>query len=82
MATLEKKLQDIKDAGTYRVLPINEGPCDALITLNGKQVINLSSNNYLGFANHPRLPMSFLQVIPISDPLSIEIDFIEYFIFK
>ncbi len=55
MATIEKRLQDIKDAGTYRVLPINEGPCDAVITLNGKKVINLSSNNYLGFASHPRL---------------------------
>ena len=44
MATIEKRLQDIKDAGTYRVLPINEGPCDAVITLNGKKVINLSSN--------------------------------------
>jgi len=55
MATIKQKLQALKDAGTYRVLPINEGPCEAKITLNGRQVINLSSNNYLGFANHPRL---------------------------
>ena len=55
MATLNDKLQALKDQGTYRILPVNEGPCDAIITLNGYDVINLSSNNYLGFANHPRL---------------------------
>ncbi len=55
MATLNDKLQALKDQGTYRILPVNEGPCDAIITLNGCDVINLSSNNYLGFANHPRL---------------------------
>jgi glycine C-acetyltransferase len=52
---LEKKVEELKEAGVYRVLPVNSGPCEAIITLNGKQVINLSSNNYLGLANHPRL---------------------------
>jgi len=52
---LEKKVDELKQAGVYRVLPVSEGPCEAIITLNGKQVINLSSNNYLGLANHPRL---------------------------
>jgi glycine C-acetyltransferase len=55
MASLESKLQALKDQGTYRILPINEGPCEAMITLNGHHVINLSSNNYLGLANHPRI---------------------------
>lgn len=55
MSSIESKLQTLKDQGTYRILPINEGPCEALIKLNGQEVINLSSNNYLGFANHPRL---------------------------
>jgi glycine C-acetyltransferase len=55
MASLESKLQALKDQGTYRILPVNEGPCEAMITLNGHQVINLSSNNYLGLANHPRI---------------------------
>jgi len=55
MASIIEKLNAMKEAGTYRILPINEGPCEAVIKLNGKEVINLSSNNYLGFANHPRL---------------------------
>ncbi len=63
MASVKEKLQALKDAGTYRVLPINSGPCDAMIILNGRPVINLSSNNYLGFANHPRLKKAAIEAI-------------------
>lgn len=55
MSYLLLKVNELKSDGVYRKLPINDGPCDAVIRLNGKTVINLSSNNYLGFANHPRL---------------------------
>ncbi len=51
----EDEIQKLKANKTYRTIPIIESANDAVITLNGKQVINLSSNNYLGFANHPRL---------------------------
>lgn len=52
---LAEKVEELKQAGVYRTLPVNAGPCDAEIILNGKKVINLSSNNYLGLANHPRV---------------------------
>ncbi len=55
MDFLEAKVQALKEAGIYRELPVNDTPIDAIIELNGKKVINLCSNNYLGFANHPRL---------------------------
>ena len=45
---LKVKIDGLKEAGVYRELPINYGPCDNVINLNGKQVINISSNNYLG----------------------------------
>jgi len=51
----ENEIQRLKENKTYRKIPIVESANDAIITLNNKQVINLSSNNYLGFANHPRL---------------------------
>jgi glycine C-acetyltransferase len=60
---LTKYIEDLKKDGVYRELPINEGPCDAEIILNGKKVINLSSNNYLGFANHPRLKNAAIDAI-------------------
>ncbi|MCK9236312.1 MAG: aminotransferase class I/II-fold pyridoxal phosphate-dependent enzyme, partial [Acholeplasmataceae bacterium] len=63
MSFLKPYLDALKADGVYRQLPVNEGPCDAEIVLNGKKVINLSSNNYLGFANHPRLKKAAIEAI-------------------
>ena len=63
MSTIDNKIQQLKDLGIYRELPINQGPCDAIINFNGKDIINLSSNNYLGFANHPRLKKAAKEAI-------------------
>jgi len=60
---LTNRIEALKEDGVYRKLPVNEGPCDAEIILNGKKVINLSSNNYLGFANHPRLKKAAIKAI-------------------
>lgn len=51
----EEKINALKQEGVYRKLPVNYGSCSNVISLNGKNVVNLSSNNYLGLANHPRL---------------------------
>ncbi|MTI67091.1 MAG: glycine C-acetyltransferase [Firmicutes bacterium] len=60
---LEKKIQELKDEGVYRKLPVLEGPNEAEVILDGKKVINLSSNNYLGFANHPRLKNAAIEAV-------------------
>lgn len=60
---LKEKIQELKDQGVYRKLPILEGPNEAEVILNGKKVINLSSNNYLGFANHPRLKKAAIEAV-------------------
>jgi glycine C-acetyltransferase len=52
---LEEKIAQLKADGVYRKLPINYGPCANVILLNNKEVVNLSSNNYLGLATHPRV---------------------------
>ncbi len=59
----EEKIDKLKEEGVYRTLPINYGACDNVIQLNHKQVINLSSNNYLGLANHPRLKQAAIEAI-------------------
>lgn len=59
---LKEKIQSLKDDGVYRKLPVLEGPDEAEIILNKKRVINLSSNNYLGFANHPRLKKAAIEM--------------------
>ena len=52
---LSSNLQDLKEKGLYRKLPVITGATGPRCIINGKEVINLSSNNYLGLANDPRL---------------------------
>ena len=49
------ELQEIKRQGLYRQLRHVEGEQGPTIFLDGKEVLNLSSNNYLGLANHPAI---------------------------
>ncbi|MFT9493706.1 glycine C-acetyltransferase [Anaerosolibacter sp.] len=60
---LKEKIEELKSQGVYRKLPILEGPNEAEVILNGKKVINLSSNNYLGFANHPRMKRAAIEAV-------------------
>ncbi|KAB3533090.1 glycine C-acetyltransferase [Alkaliphilus serpentinus] len=60
---LKEKIQELKDQGVYRRLPILEGANEAEVILNGKRVINLSSNNYLGLANHPRMKKAAIEAV-------------------
>lgn len=63
LSYLQEKIEELKDQGVYRKLPVFDGPNAARIRLNGKEVINLSSNNYLGFANHPRLKKAAIEAV-------------------
>ncbi|MCZ6546995.1 MAG: 8-amino-7-oxononanoate synthase [Deltaproteobacteria bacterium] len=49
------ELQEIKRQGLYRQLRHVEGEQGPTISLDGQEVLNLSSNNYLGLANHPAM---------------------------
>ncbi len=60
---LKDKIQELKDQGVYRKLPVLQGASGPEVLLNGKNVINLSSNNYLGFANHPRLKAAAIAAV-------------------
>ncbi|MCC5910241.1 MAG: glycine C-acetyltransferase [Clostridiaceae bacterium] len=60
---LKEKIQQLKDDGVYRKLPVLEGASESEIILNGHKVINLSSNNYLGFANHPKLKQAAVEAV-------------------
>lgn len=60
---LQDSIQELKDQGVYRKLPVLETANEAEVILNGKKVINLSSNNYLGFATHPRMKKAAIEAI-------------------
>ena len=53
---LTSQLADLRAEGLEKVERVIESPQDAIITLeDGRRVINLCANNYLGLANHNRV---------------------------
>ncbi|MDT0111318.1 glycine C-acetyltransferase [Listeria booriae] len=54
-AFLEPQLQALREQGLYNTIDTIEGPNSAIVKINGADLINLSSNNYLGFSNDARL---------------------------
>src|SRR3990172_2879513 len=60
---ITKELEKLKEAGLFINIRTIEGPQGAWITVDGKKVLNLCSNNYLGFANHPQLKSSAQKAI-------------------
>lgn len=58
---LKEEIQRLKDEYLYQALQPFEGPQDAEIAMNGRQILNFSSNNYLGLANHPKLIEAAIQ---------------------
>ena len=52
---LSAEMAKLREAGTYKEELVLSTPQDARVTVNGREVVMLTSNNYLGFANHPRV---------------------------
>jgi glycine C-acetyltransferase len=55
LAHLTVQLDELKQKGTYFHLRILEDEQEPVCTYDGKRVINLASNNYLGLTAHPKL---------------------------
>jgi glycine C-acetyltransferase len=55
MAFAEQELKSMRERGQFRRPRELEGPQGARATFDGREVINLSSNNYLGLTNHPKM---------------------------
>lgn len=52
---LGEQLADLKAQGLFNNIKVIDSPMDAHVVIDGKTLINLCANNYLGLANHPRL---------------------------
>ncbi|MDA0768507.1 MAG: glycine C-acetyltransferase [Verrucomicrobia bacterium] len=56
LAQLQTTLADIDAAGLYKHEHFIDSPQDAVVRLHdGREVINMCANNYLGLANHPEV---------------------------
>ncbi|HZB96869.1 MAG TPA: glycine C-acetyltransferase [Herpetosiphonaceae bacterium] len=60
---VEGELNALKEQGVYRRLRILEGEQLPRSRIDGRDVINLSSNNYLGLTTHPKLKAAAKQAI-------------------
>lgn len=60
---LNENLDYLKDNGLYNEINVVEGPNGPKIKIDGKELINLSSNNYLGLATHDRLKKAAKETI-------------------
>ncbi|OTN72175.1 glycine C-acetyltransferase [Enterococcus faecium] len=58
---LEKELDQLKEKGLYNTIDMLESENGACIIVDGKKMINLASNNYLGFANREELKKACIE---------------------
>ncbi|MFZ5814828.1 MAG: glycine C-acetyltransferase [Bacillota bacterium] len=58
---LVEELNALREAGLYRPLKELQSPQKPRSVINGREVINLSSNNYLGLADDPRLKEAMIK---------------------
>lgn len=57
---LTEELNALREAGLYRPLKELQSPQKPRSVINGREVVNLSSNNYLGLADDPRLKQAMI----------------------
>ena len=55
MTDIAERLEELRGSGLHRRLRMVEGPQGAEVLLDGRPVLLLCSNNYLGLAGHPRV---------------------------
>jgi 8-amino-7-oxononanoate synthase len=58
MTDIADRLDELRDRGLYRRLRLINGPQGPHVMLDGRSVLLLCSNNYLGLADHPRVRQS------------------------
>ena len=61
LSYLTDQLNELKNRGTYFRLRVLEDEQEPVCTFDGKKVINLASNNYLGLTTHPKLREAALE---------------------
>ena len=52
---LQQTLDEIREAGLYKTERVIETPQEARIEVNGREVLNMCANNYLGLSDDPEI---------------------------
>jgi 8-amino-7-oxononanoate synthase len=59
----QDRLDELKRRGLYRSLRLISGRQQAVVTMEGREVVLLSSNNYLDLANHPEVKRAAVEAL-------------------
>lgn len=62
-AFLKEEFQELVDKDLYWKLRVLQGPSTPWCMVDGRKVLMLCSNNYLGMSNHPRLKKAAIEAI-------------------
>ncbi len=60
---LHEELDGLKEQGLFRLLTTLESNQEPRVQIGGREVIQLSSNNYLGLTTHPRLRRAAIDAV-------------------
>ena len=63
LAFLDAEIEELKAKGLYRRLRVVESEQKSRCVIDGREVITLSSNNYLGLNTHPKLRAAALDAV-------------------
>ncbi|MCG2769391.1 MAG: glycine C-acetyltransferase [Chloroflexota bacterium] len=63
LAFIDEDVANLKEQGLLINIRTMESPADAWMVVDGKHVLNLCTNNYLGLANDPRLKQAAIEAI-------------------
>jgi glycine C-acetyltransferase len=63
LAFLDAEIEELKEKGLYRRLRVVQSEQKSRCVIDGREVITLSSNNYLGLNTHPKLRAAALKAV-------------------
>jgi glycine C-acetyltransferase len=63
LAFVDRALAELREQGLFRPLRVLDGEQGARASVDGRSVVNLSSNNYLGLTTHPLLRERALEAV-------------------
>ena len=63
MDWVSSEIEDLKKAGRYVPIRVLESAQGSRVKIEGKEVLNMCSNNYLGLANHPEIKKAAIEAL-------------------
>jgi glycine C-acetyltransferase len=60
---LSSEIESLKSRGIFRMPRVLQGPAGPRVRIDGREIIQLSSNNYLGLTTHPRVVAAARQAL-------------------